>query len=438
MIAILGSISIVLGSVLFWLTTTAYNNAMFDDYGRIGKSYLDAATVLVEAEELKKITAPGGNLTPEYQEVSERLESFYGQSEEFVSYLYIYQFYIDENGTYMVRVIYDSDPEGDEYGVTFSMDEDYAAEKETKLMDPNNQEVVGPMVTIGNWGWLISVYHPINDADGSVLAYMCVDIDVNNVVVQTQKLRVALLVIQLSFLVVFVLSVYIFFRLYVVGSLHKLERAANTFKETKRKSYSPKDIIKSKDEFGELYAAFDEMQNVIIQDRAKLEEYLARIKVMAYQDELTGVKNLTSYDQKAEELEAKIKDGTARFAIVMVDMNGLKAVNDRCGHGQGNTALKVTSKVICDTFKHSPVYRMGGDEFTAILENDDYDNRDVLVAELRKGEVKRDMDKKAPWNQFAVAIGCAVFDPKIHPSVKSVFDEADKEMYDHKKELGGR
>ena len=148
--ALLSGIAIVLGSLLFWLTSTAYNNTMFEDYGRIGKSYLDAATVLVNKETLEIVTADGGDQTPEYAELQDQLERFYDQSDEFVSYLYIYQFFTDEQGNKMIRVVCDIDPESaDTYGTVFSMEEGYKAEMDTPLMDPMNKEIVGPMVSSG-------------------------------------------------------------------------------------------------------------------------------------------------------------------------------------------------------------------------------------------------------------------------------------------------
>lgn len=437
--ALLSGIAIVLGSLLFWLTSTAYNNTMFEDYGRIGKSYLDAATVLVNKETLEIVTADGGDQTPEYAELQDQLERFYDQSDEFVSYLYIYQFFTDEHGNKMIRVVCDIDPESaDTYGTVFSMEEDYKAEMDTPLMDPMNKEIVGPMVSSGKWGWLISVYHPVNADDGSVIAYVCVDIDVNAVVARTNKLRMVLGFIQGTFLILFAASIYIFFRSSVLSPLLRLEKAALHFKENMSKDEDAQSMAKRKDEFGALYRALSDMEDVILSDREKLEEYVEKIRVMAYQDELTGVKNLNSYDKKLEELDLQIKSGEAVFAVVMVDMNDLKVVNDMFGHGKGDIALKVTSHKICETFKHSPVFRIGGDEFVVILQGRDYEDRDKLVSELRKGEVRRNLEAKEPWQQFCVSVGCAEYKPGTHRSTKNVFDEADNLMYEHKKMLGGR
>ena len=51
------------------------------------------------------------------------------------------------------------------------------------------------------------------------------------------------------------------------------------------------------------------------------------------------------------------------FAIVVCDVNGLKVINDTLGHKAGDEYILSASKMVCDIFQHSPVYRVGGDEF---------------------------------------------------------------------------
>ena len=209
----------------------------------------------------------------------------------------------------------------------------------------------------------------------------------NAVVARAQKLVLLIFAVEASLLVVFIGVIYLFLRFHVLKPVQQLERRTNKFKETRIQDVDPKDEVKTRDEFGRLFSAIVETENVIVQDRAQLEGYIEKVRVMAYQDELTGVKNLNSYDRKTEGLDAQIKEGSAKFAVVMIDMNSLKNINDTYGHGQGDVALKGTSRVICETFKHSPVHRVGGDEFVAILEGQDFENREALFAEIRKGEV---------------------------------------------------
>ena len=99
-----------------------------------------------------------------------------------------------------------------------------------------------------------------------------------------------------------------------------------------------------------------------------LEVHVSEMNTIAYQDALTLVKNKAAYEKKAEEIDERIGNGIAVFAIVMADLNGLKKMNDRYGHDKGDQYIKGTCEMISDVFSHSPVYRVGGDEFVIILE----------------------------------------------------------------------
>ena len=86
-------------------------------------------------------------------------------------------------------------------------------------------------------------------------------------------------------------------------------------------------------------------------------------KVKNNKDSLTGVGNKTAYIKKTNEINEQIRNGFKDFAVVMIDINGLKAVNDNYGHANGDLYIKGCCHIICEVFKHSPVYRIGGDEF---------------------------------------------------------------------------
>lgn len=63
---------------------------------------------------------------------------------------------------------------------------------------------------------------------------------------------------------------------------------------------------------------------------------------------------------------------TVEFALLVADVNGLKEANDALGHESGDQLIKNTSRCICKIFEHSPVFRIGGDEFVVILTGEDY------------------------------------------------------------------
>ena len=154
---------------------------------------------------------------------------------------------------------------------------------------------------------------------------------------------------------------------------------------------------------------------------------------LAQKDALTGVRNRTGYDIAEHELNTELQNGSIEeFAIVMFDVNGLKRTNDEFGHENGNLLLINSCGLICDTYKHSSVYRIGGDEFVAIVTGKDYLKRDELIKKIRE-EVRKNEEKGEPiYENVSVASGMAVYNPLIDTCVGDVLRRADTLMYENK------
>jgi diguanylate cyclase (GGDEF)-like protein len=134
-------------------------------------------------------------------------------------------------------------------------------------------------------------------------------------------------------------------------------------------------------------------------------------------------------------LQDKIDDPKEpiEFAFGVFDCDDLKYINDTYGHDKGDIYLKTSSRLICRIFQHSPVFRIGGDEFAVILENDDFRNRDELFDEFRKTREEVCKATENEWEQVNVTMGLAVYDPENDPSVIDVARRADQKMYENKK-----
>ena len=84
--------------------------------------------------------------------------------------------------------------------------------------------------------------------------------------------------------------------------------------------------------------------------------------------------------------------------------------------------------MICEVFVHSPVYRVGGDEFVVILSGDDFVNREKLLKKLR-GKVLKNVNKP---NSVVVASGISDYESMKDKSLADVFERADARMYENK------
>ena len=170
-----------------------------------------------------------------------------------------------------------------------------------------------------------------------------------------------------------------------------------------------------------------------VDEQMRREQEHARALRMANQDALTGVKSKHAYAAEERAINRAIKAGEqVPFAVVVCDVNDLKTVNDTRGHVMGDQYIKDACMVVCNIFKHSPVFRVGGDEFTAILRGSDYDARDELMHRLEKtNEINR------RTGEVTVAGGLAVWDPETEHYLADVFARADAAMYDDKKRYKG-
>ena len=151
----------------------------------------------------------------------------------------------------------------------------------------------------------------------------------------------------------------------------------------------------------------------------------------AMRDALTGVKSKLAYNETEQEMNGRISSGEQQpFAIAVCDLNELKAVNDAYGHKAGDQFIREACSVICDHFKHSPVFRVGGDEFVAILQGNDFMSREMLVEEFRarnRGQVSS--------GGVVIACGLSEWKTDSRDRLENVFERADNSMYENKKEL---
>ena len=156
---------------------------------------------------------------------------------------------------------------------------------------------------------------------------------------------------------------------------------------------------------------------------------LSAARKMATIDSLTGVKNKHAYVQWEEKINEEIRKGTQEpFAVVVCDINNLKAVNDLYGHKEGDACIKNACSKICRIFSHSPVFRIGGDEFVVLLMGGDYGQRKKLMEQINELPVNR---SKIVIGE-TVAAGMVEYDREHHVSLLSVFEEADRAMYERK------
>ena len=176
----------------------------------------------------------------------------------------------------------------------------------------------------------------------------------------------------------------------------------------------------------------ENVEDEVQREKEHLKE-LSSAKELARRDELTGVKNKTAYKELESIVQENIDEGLGcqAFAIVVCDTNNLKQINDSQGHAVGDEYIRSSSKLLCDVFVHSPVFRVGGDEFVVFLRGSDYSIRNEIMERLHS----RVLENKKRGVGVILATGMAEYNPESDSLVSEIFERADKEMYEDKKKL---
>ena len=156
---------------------------------------------------------------------------------------------------------------------------------------------------------------------------------------------------------------------------------------------------------------------------------LSVANIKANLDALTGVKNKHAYVDLEKQIDGKIDAGEpVSFAVVACDINNVKQVNDTRGHQAGDRYIREGCSMICNVFKHSPVFRIGGDEFVVVSQGMDYDSIDDLMLQMEE-------ENRKSREAGGVIIACGMAKYSNQKNVSAVFEEADSIMYLNKREL---
>lgn len=177
------------------------------------------------------------------------------------------------------------------------------------------------------------------------------------------------------------------------------------------------------------------LRSIHAEKKAREEEHLVNdLNKRVFVDALTSVRNKGAFTNYVQEMQQKLDaNEPLEFAIGVFDCDNLKVVNDKNGHDKGDIYIKTASRLICRIFQHSPVFRIGGDEFAVVLQNEDFQNREELIHRFEVTRKEACAAAENIWDEPRVAMGIAVYDPQLDDSVNDTMRRADRIMYDNKR-----
>ena len=173
-----------------------------------------------------------------------------------------------------------------------------------------------------------------------------------------------------------------------------------------------------------LIAEIDRLRTQI----ANLEQRVSQLDHLAHHDPLVGLPNRRSFLASLETLIARVDRYGDKAAMLFVDVDGLKRINDKFGHTAGDQALVQIAQMLVSSVRRSDyVARLGGDEFGILLERIDERGASEMALRIVATVVGSEFCVEGCCLPLSVAVGVAAINADDDPQM--VISRADKEMY---------
>lgn len=168
-------------------------------------------------------------------------------------------------------------------------------------------------------------------------------------------------------------------------------------------------------------------------DRLRLQNALKRNERMSITDPLTGLLNRRGFEQVSSGRCKAAMEMYDRVALLSLDLDGLKRINDRYGHAEGDFAIRTVADAMRDVFGERGVLsRTGGDEFVAMLTISSQEDMERMVEQLHETIRQKSETSRRPYG-ISASIGVAVEPLRYTLSMEKLMKESDEALYRVKK-----
>lgn len=215
-----------------------------------------------------------------------------------------------------------------------------------------------------------------------------------------------------------------------------LDALSTAIREVRRtRDYSLRMPTSELTEVQRLSEDFNALLEVIQSQSAELREFNQRLAKLAFYDSLTGAANRALVLDRLNQLLASRGDEAPRFAVLALDLDGFKLLNDRLGHDHGDKFLQAMTKNCLAELRPSDTFaRIGGDEFLVVLRGVRDLSGAMIVAQRLLCAVEMSNSAAIQMARCSASIGVAVF-PADATQLDELLRFADQAMYAAK--LGG-
>jgi len=188
--------------------------------------------------------------------------------------------------------------------------------------------------------------------------------------------------------------------------------------------------VRRHDEIGEIVTGFNSLLATLRDKEEQLRENEAAMKHMAYHDALTGLPNVALFRDRLTQSLGYAQRSNGSLALLYLDLDGFKPINDRHGHSAGDAVLREVARRVSALLRRNDTFaRIGGDEFAVILADpEDAENQAEIVADKCRTAIRRPIDIGGMEISVGVSIGIAHF-PGDGTTEADLLDRADSAMY---------
>jgi diguanylate cyclase (GGDEF)-like protein len=162
---------------------------------------------------------------------------------------------------------------------------------------------------------------------------------------------------------------------------------------------------------------------------ADITEAREHIENLAQTDALTGLYNLRMFNEVWQREHAACERNRGSYALLMIDMDKLKDINDNFGHEGGNSAIMLVAQCLQRSIRGADsAARFGGDEFAVLLPGATAEVADAVVKRVRHNVYKTTLDLRSRMIRCSVSIGVVNY-PKDGRDMRELLSIADRKMY---------
>ncbi|HBO3681839.1 TPA: diguanylate cyclase [Pseudomonas aeruginosa] len=172
----------------------------------------------------------------------------------------------------------------------------------------------------------------------------------------------------------------------------------------------------------------------IVRDVSDQVAYQQQLLEMAYRDPLTGLGNRKAFDEQLGQALLRAGSGGSELALLYLDLDRFKEVNDRFGHDIGDALLRTVAERLRSTLRQpDKAYRLGGDEFAVLLEDSQENNPQRLAERLLAALVQPIALNSERIDFVTPSIGIALY-PRHAGDAEGLVRAADSAMYEAKRQ----